>query len=150
MAKPGVRPLSTFENRKLKYVLLANAHSRITYAISKGFHIEAIALIESVLADRLESAIHSVNPELRIKNALGSVIKTARELGVIKEDLANRLKIWHDARSKIIHEMVKLSEDVESTWNERLKFARQVALEGQILSKEIDKIVKKIKGTGKL
>jgi hypothetical protein len=147
MVKPGLRPLSTIENKKLKYELLSNAHSRIPYAISRGFHIEAIAIIESVLADRLESAINASNPELRIKNTLGSVIRTSAELGVIKKDLADNLKIWHDARSKIIHEMVKLSEE-ESTWSERMKFARQIALEGVQLTKEVDKISKKLKRLG--
>ena len=145
MVKPGVRPLNTAENRKTKYELISSAHIRIAYAISKGFHIEAIAITESVLADRLESAIHATNPELRIKSTLGSLIKTSLKLGFISEDFAHELYLWHDARSKLIHEMVKLSNDAESTWNERMKFARQTAKEGVLLTKKMDKFVREVK-----
>lgn len=145
MAKPGIRPLNTTENRKAKYELIARAHSRIAYAISKGFHLEAIAITESVLADRLESAIYITNPELRIKSTLGSLIKISLNMEFISQEFAKELYTWHDARSKLIHEMVKLSEEADSSWNERMRFARQTAKEGILLTRKMEKLVREVK-----
>lgn len=141
--------MSTSSNRFVKQELISSAYSRVTYAISKGFHIEAIAIIESLLADRLESAIHVSNPEIRIKSTLGALIKRASDMKLISAEFAEEIRNWHDARSKVIHEMVKLSEEIESTWKERMSFARLTAAQGVKLAKTLDKTVKKIKKESK-
>lgn len=145
MVKPGIRPQPNPLNSKIKHELIVSAHKRVSYAINKGFHIEAIALLESIMADRLESAIYATKPEISKKNSLGALIKSAEEMKVLETILADELRNWNDARSKVIHEMVKLNPAIDSTWKERTTFAKETAESGKELYRKLDKVVKRIK-----
>lgn len=67
----------------MKQYLLSNTHKGINNSIQKGFHLEAITLIESVLAEHLEAAIQVVTEDRFNVNTLGASIVKALEINTI-------------------------------------------------------------------
>jgi hypothetical protein len=57
------KPSLTPELRRAKEELFRKAFSRIEKSISRGFHLEAIAIIESLICDRLETSIAAITRE---------------------------------------------------------------------------------------
>jgi hypothetical protein len=66
-----MRSSYTPELGKNKQLLYREAHKRIKRAIKKGSHIEAIALLESIMSDRIESAISVVTGKQVNVSSLG-------------------------------------------------------------------------------
>jgi hypothetical protein len=128
---------------QLKGTLIRSAWDRIAYAINKGFHIEAIVILESLISDRIEAAVQSTQPE-RIKLMdLGKAITQTSIHEILDDSLRVDLDLWRRNRNKLTHEMVKLTDDSVSTWRERMNYARSVSNEGLRLAKEVDKQTKK-------
>ncbi len=128
------------ENVKFKYELIRSARKRVDRAIQSGFHIEATALLESLIADRIESVIENKTGEVQKVQNLRTLVKNAISLGIISEDLAADIRSWSDNRAKVVHEMVKVSSENSGSWRERMTFARQLAVEGKEILKKLGKI----------
>ncbi len=145
MSNKARRAISSDEVRKIKGELIRSAHIRLKRATKLGFHIEAVAILESLITDRLESLIAiSEKNQIDIGN-LGPANKINYEAGRISEELHLDLKKWAKDRAKVIHEMVKVSNVIDSDWRERMKFARSTSSEGLRLLKKLDLIVKQYK-----
>lgn len=123
----------TPELGKSKQQLYKFAHSRVQSSIRKGSHIEAIALLESIMSDRIESAISSVTRLPVSASSLGSLFKSLDKLIPAEDNLTALVWDWNKSRGLVIHQMVKLTNDYNSTWAERVKFAKITAQEGLIL-----------------
>ncbi len=98
--------------------LYAAAISRIKQAVSKGYFIEAIALSESVLSDRLlarYSYLKGFKTESRAEKTFHGLLQS-----LIKEDhspdrdrmiqIYEEMFSWKEARNSAVHAMVKLRE----------------------------------------
>lgn len=136
---------------KAKQDLYRFAYLRIQRAIKIGAHIEAIALIESLMSDRLESAISSLTGKQVKASTLGRLIKEFDGLAEIDSDLKVALYEWNASRAFVVHQMVKLTNDEISSWTERIAFARLTAKEGLVLLAELrrltDKTIRNLKKT---
>jgi hypothetical protein len=119
-----------------------------------GFHIEAIALCESLLSDRLEARRAWLARQLESKREFGTLGGLARELlGQSSNEAgdpieANKLIYedcvkWADDRNKAIHEMFKLAEGDESNWEVRYAALEAVADSGLKLTRKLSAAVKK-------
>ena len=145
MARNEDRAPSTPELNKLKARLIGHAYKRVKRARSSGFHIEAIAILESLMTDRLESLIvRATNEQIKTGN-LVPALKKVSELDLISEDFEIEIRLWSRQRAKIVHEMVKVTVVTDSEWSERMKFAKMTSAEGFRLLTVIDSIVKKYK-----
>ena len=145
MVRHELRAVSSPIVRKNKADLIQKAYKRVHRARALGFNIEAVAILESLITDRLESMIaKSRDSQIQIGN-LGPAVNESLKLGHISEDLAIGIKAWSSKRAKVVHEMVKISVVVDATWLERMKFAREVAAEGEAIFAEVSKLAKKIK-----
>ena len=129
---------------KAKRELYRKAHKHLDRATAKGSHIEVIAILESLMSDRLESAISSITGESQAVNSLGSLVSKFHQIHSIDDELRLRLREWNRHRSQIIHQMVKLTENHTPTWAERMTFARRVAAEGKILLKDLRRVTDKV------
>lgn len=128
------------ENGRFKGELIKNALNRVDRAIKSGFYIEAIALLESLIADRIESSIENKTGVNQKVQNLGSLIKNAVSHSVISEDFAIEIRAWSNNRAKVVHEMVKVSSEKPGSWRERISFARDLALEGKVILGKLMKI----------
>jgi len=137
----------TPELGKSKQQLYKFAHRRVHSSIRKGSHIEAIALLESIMSDRIESAISSLTRQPVSASSLGSLFRLLDKLSPADENLKALVWDWNESRGLVIHQMVKLTNDHNSTWAERVKFARITAQEGLILLPQLrrysDRIIRK-------
>ena len=140
----SARSQYTSELGKAKQELYRKAHKHLDRATTKGSHIEVIAILESLMSDRLESAISSITGESQAVNSLGSLVSKFHQIHSIDDELRLRLREWNRHRSQIIHQMVKLTENHTPTWAERMTFARRVASEGKILFKDLRRVTDKV------
>ena len=124
------------------------AYERIDSAISYGFSFEAIAIVESVLSDRICSFLRSVDKN-KYKNVyrdtFAQLIKSWRAAvhpaSIWEEcsDLIERVDKWRKLRNDCIHGFVKFPHNeakVVST-KEFLEKAKKAATDGRQLSAEI-------------
>ena len=141
--KSGYTP----ELGKSKQQLYKFAYRRVQSSIRKGSHIEAIALLESIMSDRIESAISSLTRQPVSASSLGSLFRLLDKLSPADDNLKALVWDWNESRGLVIHQMVKLTNDYNSTWAERVKFARITAQEGLILLPQLrrytDSIIRK-------
>ena len=129
---------------KSKQQLYKFAHRRVQSSIRKGSHIEAIALLESIMSDRIESAISSVTRLPVFASSLGSLFKSLDKLSPAEDNLKALVWDWNKSRGLVIHQMVKLTNDYNSTWSERVKFAKITAQEGLILLPQLRRYTDRI------
>lgn len=126
--------------RKAREDLYHRAYSRVNKAIARGFHIEAIAILESLMCDRLENLLQAINPKSKVE--LGSLGKlhnsVSREIEMPELLLAD-LKQWNKARGQVIHQLVKISDVDVVSWRDRMSFARKTSHEGKLILNELRK-----------
>jgi hypothetical protein len=134
----------TPELGKSKQQLYKFAHRRVQSSIRKGSHIEAIALLESIMSDRIESAISSLTRKPVSASSLGSLFKSLDKISPAEDNLKALVWDWNESRGLVIHQMVKLTNDYNSTWAERVKFAKITAQEGIALLPQLRRYTDRI------
>ena len=126
--------------RKAREDLYHRAYSRVNKAIARGFHIEAIAILESLMCDRLENLLQSINPESKVElGSLGKLYNSVNKEVEIPELLLADLKQWNKARSQVIHQLVKISDVDAVNWRDRMAFARKTSREGKLILNDLRK-----------
>lgn len=133
-----------------RYHLYESAFQQINKARKQGFHIECIALLESILADRLEARRASLNPDEPEKHTfstlgnLTSKLKredTNAEMQIVYGEIAS----WAKKRNRAIHEMVKLgAEESTNAWEERYSELEDTVAEGIKLAQLLSAKVKRL------
>lgn len=108
-------------------------------AVEKGFYIEAITLMESLLSDRLESLLNQLGSTseysfLPLGNLL-SALKKYRTLSEF-EEIINKLDDWRKSRNHAIHEMAKISDS--RSFQDDYSVLKGFALEGYELFKQLN------------
>ncbi len=115
---------------------------QIRRGMSKGCYLEAIALIESVLSDRLESrASYLTGTDYSFK----TLERLIKKLGEVETDyvlmklFASDVLAWKDARNVALHEMAKISVGDRASWTARLQEIKQAATQGLGLLRRVDR-----------
>jgi hypothetical protein len=124
----------------LRYNLFRAARDHIESSIKAGYHCEAIAIIESVISDRLESRLSWLSKQNYGFKTLGWLIKKLRgyetdsELTMLLEDLDK----WRERRNGAIHELVKVEAGKPHIgWCERMAELATSARDGYELLKRL-------------
>ncbi len=120
-------------------------------ALGAEFYIEAVAIIESLLSDRLESRLAAIHGQEELRRQFSTVGKLAcelkgRRLGEPPEarDVYSEINQWASERNKVIHQLVKLEEGEIPNWDERYKRARKTAEAGMTLFRKLDRVLASI------
>lgn len=130
---------------KAKAILFREAYRRIDRAIAKGFHLEAIAIVESLICDRIESTISLVTTKESYPDTLGPLLSQIRKLSVFPDELIRELDSWRRDRNLVMHQMVKITNSDTTDWRSRMKFARLTALTGKSLLQNVNSNTNRIK-----
>ncbi|MGB0864121.1 MAG: hypothetical protein ACPG19_00655 [Saprospiraceae bacterium] len=126
--------------------LIKNALDKIEAAKAQGFYLESIAILESLIADRLESLISLVDKETGFQT-LGNSIKKLKSVGSkfdksFTKFIKKELHPWKDNRNKALHEMVKLEANNLHEWETRYaKFEEEIG-KGIKIFRRIDKEIR--------
>jgi hypothetical protein len=128
------------EVARLKGELHRQANGYLEAAIQSGYWFEAVAIVESLISDRIESylakhhGIHTLNSlELNLRYL-------TKEVSLYKSEdlkLLSDLSSWKEQRNIAIHEIVKVRESEILDWHQRLTHAKSTAIEGQKLASRV-------------
>lgn len=126
---------------KARQSLYRDGFRWINHCLAQGFFIEAICLVESLIADRLEARLTFVLGKDFSFKALERLI---RQIDADEPDEALRvlvldeLRVWKDDRNHAAHEMLKLAEGEQPCWEDRYRRNEGVARGGLALLRKID------------
>lgn len=131
-----------------RHDLYANAFDQINKARAAGFYIECIAILESIISDRLEARRACLNPNDLEKHRFWTLRTASKLLSEERSDdpgirqLYQRILDWSQSRDRAIHEMAKLGA-VEQTevWAERNGALIGTVDEGIDLARRLDRKV---------
>jgi len=131
-------------------------------AMENGFYLEAIAISESMICDRLESYrsrktgtqvdFSTIERNVKEINKLISQAEQNEKDG--EEDSKDKkymgsivaeIKNWADKRNTALHECVKLQDLASLSWEDFIIQSRSAAEEGEKLFRELDKQYQKWK-----
>ena len=136
-----IRAIANNENiSQLRFQLYKKAHERINESIEKGFYLEAITLIESLISDRLESRISFLTDSNFGFEALGTLIKKIKvieEDDEFKEIVSIELDRWRIKRNEALHQMAKIDIDNLQTWESKIIDLKEISINGNDLLKKI-------------
>ncbi|MGL5001347.1 MAG: hypothetical protein ACRDAM_00225 [Casimicrobium sp.] len=137
----------TSEVAKARYQLYKSAYSRVNEAIAEGYFLEAITIIESLIADRLESRLGFTSKKPEGFLTLGKLkARLAKETdATLKGIVDDELMEWTKRRNDALHGMAKLEHGVIEDWASRYLRQKKVAADGKALLGKIDKRVKALR-----
>jgi len=144
MAKKKIRATAEKHNTigKDRHNLFAKVIERISKAESEGYYLEAIALLESIISDRLESRLsHITDSNVGFYN-LGFLIRLIQLFEKQPQivALSKDIKKWAERRNTCLHEMAKIKLKDNKTWDEKVNLCKDTITEGIELFREIDKL----------
>jgi hypothetical protein len=131
-----------------RYHLYREAYAHANQAIKDRYYLEAIAVTESLLADRLESrASFLLGADFSFKTLEGLIrkmleIEVDREL---KNLVSEKVAEWKDSRNRALHEMAKLARGNADSWLERTAALPQIAKEGLKVVRHVDRRLKELR-----
>jgi hypothetical protein len=137
---------------RLRYSLYRQAYARISEASKKGFISRAIAIIESLITDRLESRLTFLMDRDVSFKTLGNLIAEIRKMEMdetFKQLVSNDVDRWRASRNIAIHEMAKIADGEFLTWESRAKAIEAVAASGLTCLRAIDRRFKTLRKSGK-
>ena len=128
--------------------LYKGAYARINDAMAAGYYLEAIALTESLLSDRLESRASYLRGRDFGFRTLGDLIKEHRRIendATLKTMVVGEVGQWAKARNTALHEIAKLAAGDARTWSERIAELAPTAKQGLALLRRLNEHVRKLK-----
>jgi hypothetical protein len=126
---------------------------RIEASIQKGFDIEAIALLESLMCDRLSSRLaYKTNKEFDIKltlaQACSQLLALSEDSSEFRESIV-QIRGWAKQRNKAVHEIAKIYRSdaiAPQHFRDVLTDNHQFALRGVELLRDYDELDRKDRG----
>ena len=141
----GTRLVASKQNPEIgkrRYNLIKSAMEQYNRAMENGFYIEAIALMESAISDRLESTLNYLCPCYDFSySTVGKLAETIIDMkkkgkmDYFSNDyiLPNDIKRWSGGRNKAVHGMVKLLSENDEGFQKRYDKLKEYAEEGRKL-----------------
>lgn len=114
-----------------RYDVIKSAISRFNTAIKHSFFLEATALIESLICDRLESRIGELTHKSVEFRTLGDFLKKLNNIETdveLKSMINNVLYQWVGKRDIVIHQAAKIELGKKKDWNDYLRLAESTAI----------------------
>jgi hypothetical protein len=150
MSEPRKRANTSSENDigQERYELYKSAFSWVRKSIDEGYYLEAISIVESLVADRLESYLSFLlkkDCSFKTLGALIESIKANEKDELLRALVLNDLNQWRKDRNRAAHEMVKIEDGQRVTWDERLAINKTVAETGLALVRKIDTQIRKLR-----
>jgi hypothetical protein len=130
--------------------LYAKTLKRVSEALTAGFVLEAITLLESVISDRLESRLAKLDLECKAPGRFWPLSAMAKTLAEESNDPDKAKEVyasipgWAESRNKALHGLGKLAKADDKSWDEKYEEARVAAARGMELFRALDREVRKV------
>jgi hypothetical protein len=145
------------EKAHKKMNTIAESIKWINYSIECGFYLEAIAVLESLISDRLESRLSYLKGENVGFQNIGTLNEQiCKYEPTFNEDYSQllietlkgdnpklngfNLKSWTKKRNEVIHQMSKIEQNNFIPFVEKKLSAKSIAEDGIKLFREIDRL----------
>ena len=148
MSKPKIRATILDILGKERYKIIRAAMNRYNTAIEHRFYLEATALIESLICDRLESRLGELTKSPVSFDTIGELLKKLRTIetdGVLIEIMNKQLNSWCGERNKVIHQAAKFELGKKKDWDLFIKESKTTALEGKKYFYDYNKQLEKLR-----
>lgn len=148
MSKPKIRATILDIPGIDRYEIISAVFIRFNTAIEHAFYLEATALIESLICDRLESRLGELTQKSVEFGNMGDLLKrlnqveTDETLKVIMNKILNQ---WTGKRNYVIHQAAKIELGKKKDWKDFLRMAESTAMEGRVAFDSFNKQLKKIR-----
>ena len=125
-----------------RYRLYRKAWERISGATDAGYYLEAITLLESILADRLESRATFLTGKNQGYQNLRPLLNTLNSHETVSAFLPVLADIdaWRERRNEALHEMVKFQLGEHPTWEEKVGPLPRIVRDGKRVLRAFDKL----------
>lgn len=134
MSKPKFRATTLDISGTERHEIISSVMSRYNTAMEHRFFLEATALIESLICDRLESRLGELT-KLPVKfNTIGNLLRDLNPIEtdpILKEIMNTRINTWSGERNKTIHQAAKIELGKKKDWNEYLTMTEKTAANGR-------------------
>jgi hypothetical protein len=116
-----------------RYGLYRAAWQRVNQATEAGYHLEAIALLESLLSDRMESRASYLTGKNHGYSMLGDLVRLFETHERVEDfsALVERIDSWRRRRNRALHEMVKFAQGEFPTWEQQTADLPEIVRDGQ-------------------
>lgn len=139
VAKPGT------DIGQARYAQIKDGIDQYKKAMDAGFYIEAIALMESAISDRLESSLNYLHPKSDYSyRTIGMLANALLKAGYYSDDTLNEIKNWAKIRNEAIHQMVKLLPNQSKNFQDRYGDLKSCAEMGYAIFKKVNSENKKM------
>jgi len=125
---------------------------RYQQALENKYYIECISLMESLIADRLESLANQISESrdysYKTLERLLEFLQGHKQKYLLNEDMLQSLEHivnWKNDRNKAIHEMAKLTDNLNEQFSTRYANLKNIANEGYNLFRELDNSIRKFR-----
>jgi hypothetical protein len=135
---------------QMRKVLYAKTLKRVSEATDAGFVLEAIALLESVISDRLESRLEKLELDCTAPGKFWPLSTMAKTLAEQSDDPENAKEVyretpkWAKRRNMALHGLAKLAKAEDKNWDEKYTEARETMAQGIKLFRALDREVRKL------
>jgi hypothetical protein len=153
--RPSSRPSHRIGDQR--YWLIRDAFAHAQRSIVDESYLEAISVLESIMADRLGSLLHgSLGARVKLRDTVGNLIaigtknvvipRPAGESGrterkALPSDVVEFINIeirrWWAQRNQAVHAMAKLREGGDLPFDQRYASLRDVAIAGVVLLRKL-------------
>ncbi len=138
--------------RGIRYVMYKYAWDRYNEAYKAKYYIECIALVESLIADRMESLANEISSSSKFSYStlekLIAYLSGKNQAPLLTESIIQtigKIEVWKDGRNKAVHEMAKLSENLNETFEQKYGELSKIADTGRELFNELNNELRKIR-----
>lgn len=133
-----------------KYEIIKAAISRYNTAIEHSFFLEATALMESLISDRLESRLGELTKSPVSIDTIGNLLNSLRKIEtdfVLKEIMNRQINNWCGDRNTVIHQAAKIELGKKKKWQDFIKQAEKTAKDGRKIFDAYNKQLNKLRRT---
>ena len=129
-----------------RYHQIKDGMDQYNMAMQSGFYIEAIALMESAISDRMESTLNYLFPQMDYSyGTIGHLTDALEKTNCYSSKLLSDIRCWARKRNNAIHQMMKLLPEQDKSFRERYGELKQCAEEGKVLFGKFNNEHKKLK-----
>ncbi len=131
-----------------RYEIISAVFNRFNTAIEHAFYLEATALIESLICDRLESRLGELTQKSVEFGNMGDLLKRLNQVETdetLKAIMNKILNQWTGKRNYVIHQAAKIELGKKKDWKDFLRMAESTAMEGRVTFDSYNKQLKKIR-----
>lgn len=153
MSKSKIRATTPDISGQERHAIIKAAISSYNTAIEHSFFLEATALMESLISDRLESRLGELMKTPVSFDTIGNLLNSLRKVetdAVLKEIMNKQINNWCGDRNAVIHQAAKIELGKKKEWMDFIKQAEKTAKDGRKIFDAYNKQLKKLRSTNSI